>query len=74
MSVTAPIAPAAAAVPAAAPLPLDPRPGLGLTPPELEDLLTAVGDREDLAGPDERARLRRGRHAIEAELARLLAE
>lgn len=46
--------------------------GLGLTVPELEDLLIAIGDREDLAGPDERARLIRGRRALEAELVRLL--
>jgi len=44
---------------------------------ELADLdagLTAIGDREDLAGPDERARLRRVRLDLEARAADLLAE
>lgn len=44
---------------------------------ELEDLdagLTAIGDREDLAGPAERARLRRVRLELERAAAELLAE
>lgn len=49
-------------------------PGLGLTAHELEELLTAVGDREDQAGTDARARLQRGRRALERELAVLLSE
>lgn len=48
--------------------------GLGLTLPDLEELLLAVGDREDTVGTDARARLARGRIALEAELTRLLAE
>lgn len=53
-----------------------PRPdtdGLGLDVDVVEDLLVAIVDREDIAGPDERARLQRGRRAIERELARRLA-
>lgn len=48
-----------------------------VTPLELEDLdagLTAIGDREDLAGPAERARLRRVRLELERRAAELLAE
>lgn len=45
---------------------------LGLTAIELDELLTAVGDREDAVGTDARARLARARRALEAELARLL--
>jgi hypothetical protein len=48
------------------------RPGLGLELDVLEELLTAVGDREDVATADARARLCRGRRALEAELARAL--
>lgn len=53
-----------------------PRPdidGLGLDVDVVEDLLVAIVDREDIAGPDERARLQRGRRAIERELVRRLA-
>lgn len=49
-----------------------PAPTLGLDPLELEELLVAVGDREDQAGTAARARLTRGRRALEAELARAL--
>jgi hypothetical protein len=47
---------------------------LGLTPPELEELLTAVGDREDTATAAARARLARGRRALERELAKALED
>lgn len=43
---------------------------LDLTPDVLEELLLAVGDREDMVGPDARARLARGRAALERELVR----
>lgn len=46
---------------------------LGLTPVELEDVLVAIGDLEDRAGTDARARLARARRALERELADLLA-
>lgn len=57
----------------APPTPAEPRAGLGLGLPELVELLSAVGDREDATGPEARARLRSGRRALEAELGRLLA-
>jgi hypothetical protein len=47
--------------------------GLGLTAPELEDVLIAIGDLEDRSGPDVRARLGRARRALERELADALA-
>lgn len=50
------------------------RAGLGLAIPDLEELLTAVGDREDTVGPDARARLARGRRALELELADALEQ
>lgn len=43
-----------------------------LHPPDIEAGLTAIGDREDIASTDERARLRRVRAALEDELARHL--
>lgn len=46
--------------------------GLGLTPDVLEELLLAVSDAEDFATTDVRARLGRGRAALEAELARTI--
>lgn len=49
-----------------------PAPGDGLTLADLDAGLTALVDREDLAGPDERARLRRVRDALERQAARLL--
>lgn len=50
-----------------------------LTPPalnvlELDDAVTAILDRENVAGPDERARLRRVRARLELELSDRLAE
>lgn len=57
------VTPAPAAIPA---------PALGLTALELEDLLVAIGDLEDRAGTDQRARLARGRAALERELARTM--
>lgn len=45
--------------------------GLGLSVDELEELLVAVGDREDQVGEQARARLARGRMALERELAAL---
>lgn len=46
------------------------RRALGLDALELEELLTAIGDREDVVGdPFVLARLRRGRRALERELA-----
>lgn len=62
-----------------APAPLAPlelgalRAGLGLTPQDLEAVLTAVADRAELAPADERARLARGRLALELELGRAIA-
>lgn len=57
---------------------IDSRPALAkrgqLTAEELVELLTAIGDREDQAGTDARARLARGRRALEAELARALED
>lgn len=56
-------------------LALEPRPARGIGALELDDLeelLVAVGDREDAVGEDARARLARGRRALEHELARLL--
>lgn len=41
---------------------------------ELDDAVTAILDRENVAGPDERARLRRVRRRLELELADRLAE
>jgi hypothetical protein len=52
---------------------ITPSRGLGLTVAILEDLLVAVADRQDVAGPDERARLGRARSALELELADRLA-
>lgn len=49
-------------------------PALGLELPDLEELLFAIGDREDHATLDERARLARARRALERELARILAQ
>lgn len=44
--------------------------GLGIPPDELEELITAALDRADtLADPARRARLERGRIALERELA-----
>lgn len=58
-----------AALPAVAPATLE----LGLTIPELEEALMAIGDREDLVGdPNRRARLARARAALERELGRAL--
>jgi hypothetical protein len=49
--------------------------GLGLHVDELEELITAAHDRADaLADPGQRARLGRGRRALERELSRLLEE
>jgi hypothetical protein len=48
-------------------------PLLELDTPELEELLVAVADREDAATSDVRARLARGRAALERELARRIA-
>lgn len=48
--------------------------GLDLTPDVLEELLIAIGDREDHATADVRARLARGRAALERELTRALAQ
>jgi len=45
---------------------------LGLDPTDLEEVLRAIGDREDQAGGDARARLARGRRALERELAATL--
>jgi hypothetical protein len=45
-----------------------------LNPIELDEAVTAILDREDIAGPDERARLRRVRAVLERELADRLAE
>lgn len=58
------------------PVPGGPRPtGLGLTPRELEELITAAHDRDELiVDPNRRARLRHGRLALERELARTLAD
>lgn len=53
--------------------PIAPTPVLGLDELELEDVLVAIGDLEDRTGPDQRARLRRARHALERELSRVLA-
>jgi hypothetical protein len=39
----------------------------------VEDLLIALADREDVAGPEERARLRASRRALELELSRRLS-
>lgn len=50
------------------------RPELGLDADVLEELLRAVGDREDAATADVRARLARGREALELELARGLEQ
>lgn len=47
--------------------------GLDLTPDVLEELI-AIGDREDHATADVRARLARGRAALERELTRALAQ
>jgi hypothetical protein len=56
------------------PPPTAPAPVLGLTVDELEELLVAIGDRQDLeADTGRRARLERARRALEAELARHLA-
>lgn len=43
-------------------------------PLELDAAITALVDREELAGPDEAARLRRIRGDLETELADRLAE
>lgn len=56
-----------------------PAPALELVPEplnvlELDDAVTAILDREQYAGPDERARLSRVRARLEAELADRLAE
>jgi len=45
-----------------------------LEAPDLELLLDAIGDREDRAGADERARLRRIRGRVELDLADRLTE
>lgn len=45
-----------------------------LTPLDLEEALVAIHDRDDVADAKGRARLARVRHALEAELARILAE
>lgn len=50
-----------------------PTPRLGLDALELEAILVAIGDLEDRSGPDVRARLARGRAALELELADALA-
>lgn len=57
---------------------LEPRPappvralGLGLDAGDLEEVLVAIGEREDFATADVRARLARARHALERELAAL---
>lgn len=46
--------------------------GLGLTAAELNELIVAVHDREEVATPEQRAALARGRGALNRELAELL--
>jgi hypothetical protein len=54
---------------------LTPEKPLGLTVPELNDVLVAIGDREAIASStQERARLRRSRARFERVLSDLLAE
>lgn len=50
-----------------------PAPVLGLDALELEAAVHALVDRDEVAGPRERARLRRARAVLEAELGRLVA-
>jgi hypothetical protein len=53
---------------------LEPPRGLGVPADELEELILAAGDRLELEGdPDRRARLQRGRGALERELGRIIA-
>lgn len=52
----------------------DHRGALGLSVDELEELLVAIGDRQDLeADQGRRARLARGRAALERELSRAIS-
>jgi len=45
---------------------------LGLGVGDLEEMLTAIGDRQDATSSDAHARLERGRRALELELSRML--
>lgn len=49
-------------------------PVAGITPVDLQDAISALLDREDLAPPDERARLRRVRADLERRAGDMLDE
>ena len=49
-------------------------PVAGIDPPALQDAISAILDREELAGPDECARLRRVRYDLERRAADMLDE
>lgn len=51
-----------------------PSPKLGLDLRDLDELLCAIGDREDLAGPEARERLARARQAVEADAGHLIEQ
>lgn len=50
-----------------------PSPALGLNLDDLDELLTAIGDREDQVGSEARDRLARARDAVNREAGALIA-